>query len=91
MGWTVWGSNPWGQDIFLFSETVQTDSRVISQGYSSSGIKLTTYLHLVLRLRISRAVFLLFVHAFRVWMRDNTFTIPVTAKHNSHVCDTFCD
>jgi hypothetical protein len=91
MGWTVWGSNLGGQNIFLFSETVQTDFRVLSQGYSSCGIKLTTYLHLVLRLRIRRAVFLLFVHAFRAWMRDNNFTIPVTGKHNAHICDAFCD
>jgi hypothetical protein len=44
------------------------DTRVLSQGMSSHGVKLTTHLHLELRLRMSTAIPLPSLCAFRAWI-----------------------
>jgi hypothetical protein len=73
-----------GKEI-LSSKTAQIDSvthlasypigtRVPSQGQSGRGVKLTTYLHIVPRLRMTGAIPLLPLYAFMAWLRT---TLPV--------------
>ena len=78
-GYTVCGRNPGRGKTFSLLHDMQTGSeahpasysvgitRVLSQGLSRWGVKLTTHLHLVLRLRISGAIPLLPLHAFSAW------------------------
>jgi hypothetical protein len=73
-----------GQEIFLFSKTVQTESGAhstshaigtgfLSQSYDGGGVKLTTYLHLVPRLRMSGVLPIFLPYFFRV-RRGKNFT-----------------
>jgi len=73
-----------GQEIFLFSKTVQTESGahpashsigtgVLSQRYNGGGVKMTTYLQLVPRLRMRGAIPLFLPHVFRA-RRGKNFT-----------------
>ena len=76
--WWVRSSNPVGARYFSFFENVQTGcgahtasysvgTGVLPRGYSGRSVKLTAHLHLVPRLRMSGAIPLLPLYAFRVW------------------------
>lgn len=55
-------------------------TRVLSQGLSSWGMKLTTHLHLVPRLRISGATLLLPLYAFLAWTGKTLFIYLFISK-----------
>jgi hypothetical protein len=87
MGWTVQRSVA-SRSKMLFSSPkypnhlsgppglLLSGYQVLSQVYSSQGVKLTSHLRLVLRLRMSEAVSLLPVYAFFAWTEK---TLPLNA------------
>jgi len=83
MGWNLWiGSRQWASDLFLVKIWINSgsyptfysvDIRFFTLGWNAWGVKLTTHLHLVLRLRIcglhlsSSGVPLWFVQGQLLW------------------------
>ena len=76
----VWARIPAGEELFLFpmSRPGQGPPVILFNGYQFSvmgvkqlGMKLTTYLNLVLRLRMSGAVPLLPLNTFTAWTGTN--------------------
>lgn len=92
------GSKSWWQGIYLFSkmsrpalEPVQSPIHLVvgvlsMRCESSWGKKLTTYLHLMLRLRMCGAIFSLSLYAFMVYIRMTL--LLCLASRNSTVWQT---